>query len=613
MDTKIFSLLILLLLTASCVKQDHNNPFDSQCPKELWTPTDFKATLEGTTVKLTWSQSENRISGFKLTKKVDTGTESALTNQSKDANQLTDASLTGGKVHVYTLVAYAGNNKSNVVTAQITPTLPADLATTAPSTITSNSAILGGTIATDGGTTITERGICWATTTNPTTSSTKLAIGTGSGTFSSTITGLLPATLYYFRAYAINSKGTAYGNEVSATTLATLPTMTTTAPASITSTTATSGGNITSDGGSAVTVRGVCWSIAQNPTTVNAKTTNGTGNGVFTSNITGLVRATTYYIKAYATNSVGTMYGSQETLTTLAEAPVLTTTAISDVTNTTASSGGNITSDGGSAITARGVCWSTSTNPTIANSKTSDTNGSGLFTSSLIGLTSGTTYYLRAYATNSIATSYGNEVSFTPGTVTDIDGNVYKTVTIGNQVWMAENLKTSKYRNGDAIANVTVDATWNSMTSGAYCWYSNDAATYKATYGALYNWYAAADNRNIAPVGWHIPTDAEWTALTTFLGGVSVAGGKLKETGTAHWVTPNAGATNSSSFTALPSGYRSNIGALFYYNGYHGYWWTSTEGSTTDAWGRDIGYSYGDVGRNYTNKVTGLPVRCLRD
>lgn len=143
------------------------------------------------------------------------------------------------------------------------------------------------------------------------------------------------------------------------------------------------------------------------------------------------------------------------------------------------------------------------------------------------------------------------------GTMTDQDGNMYKTVTIGTQTWMAENLRTSKYQDGTAIPNVIDNTAWIALTTGAYCNYNNTESTDTiATYGRLYNWYAATDSRNIAPVGWHVPTDAEWTTLTTYLGGVTVAGSKMKETGTTHWISPNTGATNESGFTALPSGVR---------------------------------------------------------
>ena len=147
--------------------------------------------------------------------------------------------------------------------------------------------------------------------------------------------------------------------------------------------------------------------------------------------------------------------------------------------------------------------------------------------------------------------------SLTYGTLTDQDGNVYKTIVIGNQTWMAENLRTTKYRDGSPIPNVTEITAWGNLTTGAYCNYNNTtSADTIATYGRLYNWYAAIDSRNIAPTGWHVPNDAEWETLIYYLGGYSVVGGKMKETGTTHWISPNTGATNESGFTALPSGLR---------------------------------------------------------
>ena len=187
-------------------------------------------------------------------------------------------------------------------------------------------------------------------------------------------------------------------------TVSALPTVTTTAVSNITATTADSGGNVTDDGGDAVTARGVCWSTSESPTTADSKTTDGTGTGEFTSSITGLAAGTTYYVRAYATNAVGTSYGSQVSFTA-DSAPTVTTTAITNITETTADSGGNVTDDGGDTVTARGVCWSTSESPTTADSKTTDGTGTGEFTSSITGLTAGTTYYVRAYATNAVGTS----------------------------------------------------------------------------------------------------------------------------------------------------------------------------------------------------------------
>ena len=279
--------------------------------------------------------------------------------------------------------------------------------------ITSTTATSGGNVTSSGGSSVTARGVCWATTANPTTSNSHTSDGTGTGTFTSSLTGLAPGTTYHIRAYATNSAGTGYGSDLNFTTLAVPPTVTTTAASGITSTTATSGGNVTSSGGSSVTARGVCWATTANPTTSNSHTSDGTGTGTFTSSLTGLAPGTTYHVRAYATNSAGTGYGSDLNFTTLAVPPTVTTTAASGITSTTATSGGNVTSSGGSSVTARGVCWATTANPTTSNSHTSDGTGTGTFTSSLTGLAPGTTYHVRAYATNSAGTGYGSDLNFT--------------------------------------------------------------------------------------------------------------------------------------------------------------------------------------------------------
>ena len=207
-------------------------------------------------------------------------------------------------------------------------------------------------------------------------------------------------------------------------------------------TTATSGGNVTADGGGAITARGVCWAATANPTITNPKTTDATGPGSFISNLSGLTPGTTYYVRAYATNSAGTAYGTDLTFTTSPiVVPTLTTTAVTAITLTTATSGGNITSNGGGTVTASGICWSTTTNPTITSSKTTDGTATGTFTGNLTGLTPGTTYYVRAYATNSAGTAYGNEVSFTTSqivvptlTTVAVSAISYTTATSGGNV-----------------------------------------------------------------------------------------------------------------------------------------------------------------------------------
>ena len=316
----------------------------------------------------------------------------------------------------YYVRAYAinsiGISYGNQVTLTTIASIPT-ITTTLLSTITSSTATSGGNITSDGGSLVTLRGVCWSLTQSPTTANSKTTDGTGSGSFTSSIIGMASVTKYYFRAYATNSIGTAYGNEVSATTTANLPVVSTTSISAITSTTVTSGGNITDNGGAAVSARGVCWSTTQSPTTTNSKTTDGNGSGIFTSSIMGLTPLTKYYFRAYAINSIGTVYGNEITATTTGNLPVITTSAVSSITSSTAISGGNITDDGGATISARGVCWSTTSNPTILNTKTNDGTGSGSFTSSITGLSIGITYFIRAYATNNIGTSYGIQASFT--------------------------------------------------------------------------------------------------------------------------------------------------------------------------------------------------------
>jgi uncharacterized protein (TIGR02145 family) len=198
-------------------------------------------------------------------------------------------------------------------------------------------------------------------------------------------------------------------------------------------------------------------------------------------------------------------------------------------------------------------------------------------------------------------------------TVIDKDGNQYNTVTIGSQVWMKENLKTTKYRDGIPIQYVTDNHAWSVLTTGAYCDYNNTASN-SDTYGRLYNWYAAADTHQLCPTGWHVPTDAEWTILTTFLGGGSVAGGKLKEAGSAHWNSPNTGADNSSGFCSLPGGLCSFDGGGFMQIGEYSYCWSSTEFNTLGA-----NYLTMECSSSIANLVMGtyksfgFSVRCLRD
>lgn len=321
----------------------------------------------------------------------------------------------------YYVRAYATNSQGtsygNEVSFKTSQNNSAPTVTTSQVTnITQTSATGGGNVTSDGGATVTERGICWSTSHNPTTSSSHANSGTGTGSYTVNMTGLTANTTYYVRAYAKNSEGTSYGSEVSFQTSATTPTVTTNQITNITSTTATGGGNVTNGGGANVTARGVCWSTSHNPTVSGSHTTNGTGTGNFTSSITGLLANTTYYVRAYATNSAGTAYGAELSFTTSQNVttPTVTTSQVTNITQTTATGGGNVTNGGNATVTARGVCWSTSHNPTVSGSyAAAGSGGAGSFTVNMTGLTANTTYYVRAYATNSAGTAYGSEVSFT--------------------------------------------------------------------------------------------------------------------------------------------------------------------------------------------------------
>ncbi len=404
----------------------------------------------------------------------------------------------------------------------------------------------------------------------------------------------------------------------------------------ITQTTARSGGDVTGDGGAAVTSRGVCWATSQDPTISDLKTNDGNGTGSFVSDITGLNAGTTYYVRAYATNEAGTGYGDEKSfISEEISTPLLTTTEVTAVTQTGAVSGGEITDDGGGSITARGVCWSTDENPTTSDDKTEDGTGSGSFTSIITGLTPEITYYVRAYAINSAGTSYGSQEEFTTeaptsgidfnpdltyGTVTDINGNVYKTIEIGSKnggvpkIYLAENLRSYSFNDGTSIPIVSDDTEWSNLTTPGKCAFNNNF-DYVGTYGFLYNWYAVNTGK-LCPDGWHVTTDDEWTELTDYLGGLDVAGGKLKEKGTRHWVSPNTGATNESGFTALPGSFRwYNNGEFAPVMGGNGTYWTSTEkdaGKNT-AWQRTMLYQYEELSRTGGDKGMAYSVRCVKD
>lgn len=411
---KLLIAVIILILATGC---DNTMPFRTVTTTVATNITASTATVGGTITN------DNNI--LTTVQGICWSTNTAPTiNDSKTASTTItvdfEGSLTGLLPNtLYHARAYLSNSDNTVYGNEITFTTPQatvlTLTTTAPTGISATTTTAGGNITSDGGAAVTARGVCWSTTTAPMITGSKTTDGAGTGVFTSSLTSLLPNTLYYLRAYATNANGTVYGNEVTfTTTQAAAVALTTTAATGIATTAATAGGNITSDGGLLITARGICWSTTTAPTISNSKTSDGTGTGVFSSSITGLQPNTKYYVRAYATNLLGTTYGNEMSFTTPATAVLtLTTAAVSAIGTSTATTGGNITSDGGASVTARGVCWGTSTGPTTASSITVNGIGTGTFVSSLTGLIPGTTYYLRAYATNANGTAYGNEVTFT--------------------------------------------------------------------------------------------------------------------------------------------------------------------------------------------------------
>lgn len=325
----------------------------------------------------------------------------------------------------------------------------------------------------------------------------------------------------------------------------------------------------------------------------------------------------------------------------IAVKPTVISSAISGETETTAIGGGDVSADGGAEVTARGLCWSSSSSPTILDDTTLVGSGTGAFVSTLTGLAPSSTYYVRAYAINSVEIAYGSEIEFTTlspsaNTVTDIDGNVYQTVDIGDQRWMAENLKTTRYAGGSVIPLVEGSSQWDALTYSdkAYSWYDNSSVN-GDSYGGLYTWSAAMNGmasssanpsgvQGVCPDGWHLPSDEEWKELEMSLGMSrteadilfdyrgSDEGGKMKESGTSHWASPNSGATNASDFTALSAGYRDHEG-LFAHKSTHAYFWNSTEAGGTYGPYRQLHNTSAKVGRYETLKVEGLSIRCLED
>ena len=491
--------------------------------------------------------------------------------------------------------------------------------------ITSSTASSGGLVFSTGGAPVTTRGICISTTSNPAIGDAVTNDGTGTGSFTSSLTGLTPGTTYYLRAYATNSIGTGYGNEYTITTPGTLPVVTTSPVSAVASTSAACGGEVLSDGGSAVTGRGVCWSISPGPTTADSFTADGPGTGIFPSSLSGLTQGTTYYVRAYATNSIGTAYGNEVSFTTDCNLPAAPA-AIMGSTDVVPYASGIVYSV--QAVSGASVyTWTVPPGATIVS-------GQGA-TSVVVNFGS---------AGGSITVRSENVCGVSPaisltiivaiqdcGIVTDIEGNAYNTVRIGTQCWFSENLKTTRYRNGDPIHTETSGLVWSTLTVGSYCWYNNDETAYKDLYGALYNWYAVVDSRGLCPTGWHVPSNGEWNILENYLinNGYnydeSISGNKISKSmaSVSGWnYYPTEGSPgnpdyptvkNRSGFSALPGGVNDANEQMFGSVGNFAIWWSSTEETPSTAWDRGVDYRYIELGRRHVNKSSGFSVRCIKD
>ena len=438
------------------------------------------------------------------------------------------------------LQVYNGTNFVNMVGANAQFALPSVTSTASATSITSSALTSGGVIDADGGAFVTASGVVWNTSTNPTVSlSTKTTDGTGIGTFSSVITGLTSGVAYYVRAYATNSVGTKYGPEISVNTAASVATLAaTTTASSIGATTATSGGNITYNGGATVTVSGLVWSTTSTPTTSDSKTTNGAANGIFTSNITGLTLGSLYYVRSYATNSMGTSYGAQTSFTTLNTSSISATTSATSITSTTATTGGTITLDGGAAVTARGVIYGTSSNASTYSVTTG--SGTGTFVSNLTGLSPATTYYVRSFATNSVGTVFGTETSFTTnaiaptlattaavsitryaasagGTITSNGGSV---ITASGICWSTTATPTiSDSKTTDGATAGTFSSSITGLTAGTTYYVRAYATNAIGTgYGAAQSFISLASS-SVNPVLATTTSASQVTSSTALLGG----------------------------------------------------------------------------------------------
>ncbi len=500
-------------------------------------------------------------------------------------------------------------------------TLPASLpiASTKPITsITNRTAASGGIILNDGGSDIIAKGICWSNNPNPTILNANFTTeGVGIDSFVSFITGLSPNASYYVRAYVTSGSGTSYGNELFFQTNTNAPSLNPTFSAfnisEIGSHTASFSATISSDINH-IASRGFCWSPLPNPTILNNHVEVGKGVGSFSIKQEGFTGGgIKYHARAFAVNSYGVFYGEEKIFFTQFDVPTIQLSSLKDF-GLSAFAYINIPDSGGKTITQRGIVYSTTENPTTLNDKILSGTGIGEFSITITGLTQKTTYFVRAFASNEVGTAYSNQIKLTTNTasttISDIEGNTYNTINIGNQIWMTSNLSTSRFRNGVYIPYILNSTQWATTKSPALSFYNHDN-NFESNYGKQYNWYAVADPQGLCPVGWHIPTNSDWTVLSDNLGGLNLAGGRMKNAGTTFWIFPSNG-TNASGFNGLPGGFR-NVDGTFGILLHNAYWWSATDENEQKAFSRSIVYTDNVLSVNSSLKNQGFSIRCLKD
>ena len=515
---------------------------------------------------------------------------------------------------IYYARAYAINAKGTAYGEEVSFTTKtktiATIATTLATNVSYTSATVAGNVTEDGGATVTEKGVCYSTSPNPTIDDNKRTNGSGIGTITCVFSYLQDGTTYYARAYAINALGVGYGNEVSFTTMAyEVPQITIANPTKYSASTATIDCEVTFDGGLQVTERGVCYSTTSNPTYSNSKVQRGYGLGVYSCELFNLSENTTYYVRAYAKNAEGIGYSEEVSFTTMVpEVPQISIVNPKEYSVTTATIDCEVTFDGGLEVTERGVCYSTTSNPTYSNDIVKSGSGLGVYSCELSNLSENTTYYVRAYAKNAEGIGYSREISFTTRTRTYMDG--YEYVDLGLSVkWASYNIGATKPEEyGDYFA-------WGeTATKTIYDWSTYEHC--RGSYATLTKYnissgYGTVDNKTELDAiddavvvnwggSWRMPTHAEMT--------------ELRDNCTWTWTSQNGvngckvtSKRNGNSIFLPAAGYRQfsdliNAGSL-------GYYWSSSLGTGTPNYARHVGFDSSDVDWYNGDRYLGFTVR----